>query len=69
MPGMDGIEVLESLAGDSSTAGIPVVIVSARTDEATLKQARAAGARHCIAKPFRNADLLKVVESMITRKK
>jgi DNA-binding response OmpR family regulator len=68
MPGKDGIEVLESLAGDRHTAGVPVVIVSARTDEATIKRARTAGARYYLPKPFRNSDLLKIVESVVAKR-
>ncbi|MDZ7814680.1 MAG: response regulator [Planctomycetota bacterium] len=64
MPDKDGLEVLESLAGDRGTSNVPVVVVSARTDEQTVKQARAAGARYFLPKPFRNADLLKIVEGV-----
>lgn len=50
MPGMDGVEVLDHLALDVETAGVPVVIVSAYSSDRRLrcrKQIRA-----IVQKPF-----------------
>ena len=44
MPGMSGIDVLESLRTDPRTRDIPVVIYSACSDETQMARARNAGA-------------------------
>ncbi|MGH9887961.1 MAG: response regulator, partial [bacterium] len=52
MPEMTGFEVLEALSGDESTARIPVVILTARGDEADVQRGLALGARRYMSKPF-----------------
>jgi len=56
MPGMDGLEVCRRLRDDELTAGIPLVLLTARAQLAGA-QARAVGARGVIVKPF-EIDLL-----------
>lgn len=52
MPGMDGPAVLAQLRGSAETAEIPVVFITARTQQQEVAQLRALGARGVIAKPF-----------------
>jgi len=66
MPGLDGFDVLARLSKSPDTARVPVIILSARTDQATIRRALAAGAAHFIQKPFRNADLLKIIERTLS---
>jgi diguanylate cyclase (GGDEF)-like protein len=53
MPGMDGFEVCRRLKADPATADVPVVFVTARTDD--VSQGFAAGGADYISKPI-NAD-------------
>lgn len=57
MPGMDGFETCRRLKADPLTAHVPVVFVTAKTDE--LDQGRAAGGVDWITKPV---DALRVRE-------
>lgn len=52
MPVMDGYTVLDELAKDARTAGIPVLVLSARAIPAEAKRATEAGARRFLEKPF-----------------
>ena len=51
MPGMDGYEVCRRLLGDSATADIPIVLLTARQN-LDAERVRASGARGVITKPF-----------------
>jgi len=53
MPGMDGFEVCRRLKADPATADLPVIFVTARTDD--VSQGFAAGGSDYISKPI-NAD-------------
>ena len=50
MPAMDGRATLKALRGETSTAGIPVVLMSAASDDA--RELTPLGAAGVIAKPF-----------------
>jgi CheY-like chemotaxis protein len=52
MPGMDGPTVFARLKANPSTAGIPVVFITARTQSIEVNGYRALGARGVLAKPF-----------------
>lgn len=52
MPEMDGPETLRRLNGASSTSGIPVVFITARTQTHEVERYRTMGAVGVIAKPF-----------------
>ncbi len=52
MPGLSGFDVLEALGRDHEKARIPVVVLSARGDEASMRRGLALGARRYISKPF-----------------
>jgi DNA-binding response OmpR family regulator len=52
MPQMDGWDVLRALKEDSTTAGIPVVMLTARTSEADQIRAWGEGILEYLAKPF-----------------
>jgi DNA-binding response OmpR family regulator len=52
MPGMDGAEVCRRLKADAATATIPVVFLTARSQESEIAAGLALGARGYIVKPF-----------------
>jgi CheY-like chemotaxis protein len=61
MPRMTGTEVLAALRAEEATAGIRVVLLSARAQEADVERGLEAGADAYLAKPFQAPELLEVV--------
>jgi DNA-binding response OmpR family regulator len=57
MPNVDGIEVLRQLRANEATAGVPVVILSARVSIEDQIEGIAAGADDYLTKPFSPRDL------------
>ncbi|HKM34399.1 MAG TPA: diguanylate cyclase [Lachnospiraceae bacterium] len=58
MPGIDGFEILEQLKGNEVTKDIPVVFLTALSDEATEEKGFMKGAMDYIKKPF-NAHIVR----------
>ena len=58
MPGMDGYEVCKMLKNSSRTVNIPVIFITALSDESDEARGLALGAVDFITKPF-NPDLVK----------
>ncbi len=58
MPGMSGYEVCEKLKADDETSSIPIVFLTAMTEEQDEAKGLALGAIDYITKPF-NPDLVK----------
>ena len=52
MPGMSGLEVLYELQHDPATQEIPVILISARSQEEDVATGMAAGAKAYVGKPF-----------------
>ena len=52
MPGMDGLEVCRLLKADPSTAGIPVIFITAKDDAVDVVNGFAVGGVDYISKPF-----------------
>jgi putative two-component system response regulator len=67
MPGMDGFTALENLMKNEGTAKIPVIFLTASTDEALKVQGMESGAVDFITKPFSESDLLNRIASIIQR--
>ncbi len=57
MPGVDGFEVCRYLRRDPATASIPIVIVSANSEQGYKDAASAAGANAYLVKPAMIEDL------------
>jgi len=64
LPGMDGLDVLRALRGRSQ---VPVVVLSARHDEATKVEALDAGADDYVTKPFGMSELLARLRTAVRR--
>jgi diguanylate cyclase (GGDEF)-like protein len=58
MPEMDGFEVARLLKQNSMTKDIPIIFVTAKTDEQSLKEAFDRGGIDYIVKPYRDYELL-----------
>ena len=67
MPRMDGLEVARALKGDPATAGIPIVMLSAKAQAADVEAGRAAGADDYVTKPFDPLDLFRRVEELVAK--
>ncbi len=67
MPKMNGIEVCEALRAGPSTAHIPIILLTAKAQEAELVRGMDAGADDYIVKPFSPNDLLIRVSSLLAR--
>jgi CheY-like chemotaxis protein len=65
LPGMDGFEILRQVRADPQLADVPVIISSARAQAASKRQAAELGATAYLTKPYRKADLLEMVGSLI----
>jgi response regulator of citrate/malate metabolism len=63
LPGLSGLEVLRALRGGRASQA-EVVAVTAARDLATVREARLAGVRHYLAKPFSAADLKSRLEEI-----
>jgi two-component system chemotaxis response regulator CheY len=57
MPRLSGMELLARVKADPRFAGLPVVLVSAAADGATMQQATSLGADGYIVKPFDGAEV------------
>jgi len=68
MPKMDGYEVCRRLKKDPEYAKIPVIMLSAKAQEADKAMGEEAGARAYIAKPFEPGVLLDEIKEALAKK-
>ena len=66
LPGMDGIEVCRRIRAEQ--ADLPVLMLTARTDEVDFVVGLDAGADDYVSKPFRLAELLARVRALLRRR-
>ena len=69
LPDMDGTEVLQVLAADPATAGIPVIMLTARVDVRDEQAAWELGVFDYITKPFERERLLQIVGTALDPEK
>lgn len=67
MPRLSGTELLTQLKADPTQAGLPVLMLTARADEAHRLQALAVGVDDYLTKPFAPAELLARVRALLAR--
>jgi signal transduction histidine kinase len=65
MPEKDGLQACREIRERTSTAGIPVVLLTARADEETKLAALAAGASDFLAKPFSSTELHVRIKNLV----
>ena len=67
MPGLDGIEVCRMLKMDPVTRGIPVIILSAKDEEADIVLGLGVGADDYLSKPFSPRELTARIRAVLRR--
>jgi two-component system phosphate regulon response regulator PhoB len=65
MPGLAGVEVCRALREDPATAGIRIVMLTARSQDSDREHAEAMGADDYITKPFSPIELLEKVRDVL----
>jgi two-component system alkaline phosphatase synthesis response regulator PhoP len=68
LPGVDGLEVCKILKRDSKTSGIPVVMLTAKGEEADIVTGLELGADDYVTKPFSPRVLLARIRAVLRRK-
>lgn len=65
MPHMTGIDVMNALTELGQDDWLPVLVLTAQTDDATREQALAAGARDFVNKPFKQWEALQRIQNLL----
>ncbi|MCU0755647.1 MAG: response regulator [Xanthomonadales bacterium] len=69
MPGRDGYALLRALRADPDTAGVPVLLLSARSRTRDVVAGLEAGADDYLAKPFEPAELIARIQALLDRRR
>lgn len=64
MPGVDGFTLIEELKTLPDVGDIPIVIMSAKSDQHTIDRASSLGIKKFLAKPCSPEKLLKSIEEL-----
>lgn len=65
MPKMSGLELARALKADEATAGIPVVLLSAKAQVHDVREGMDAGADDYVTKPFEPLELVALVNALL----
>lgn len=68
LPGVDGFDITKIIKADKQKAGIPIVMVTAKADEADKVAGLEIGADHYVTKPFSPRELLAIVKATLRRR-
>jgi CheY-like chemotaxis protein len=69
MPGMDGMQVLDAIRADPRLASLPVILVTAKTEDHDLLEGYRAGAQYYVTKPFTSRQLLYAISLVLGAEK
>ena len=69
MPEMDGNELTRQLKGDPNTSHLPIILLTAKTQEEDRKESMLIGADDYVTKPFRLGDLDLRIKNLIENRK
>lgn len=64
MPKINGFDFLKEMKGDKKTKDIPIIVVSALTDQENIQKAMSLGANEFITKPVDVQKLVDIVASV-----
>ncbi len=67
LPGLDGLEVCRALKADAVTAGVPVIMVTAKGEESDVVLGLGIGADDYVTKPFSPKELIARVRAVLRR--
>lgn len=67
LPLLDGFEVCRRIKENPETSTIPVVMLTARKNSQDRARGLEAGADAYITKPFRSAQVIEIIESLLNR--
>ncbi|QDU23097.1 response regulator [Urbifossiella limnaea] len=67
LPGMSGLDVCRELRGGERTKDIPIIMLTARSEETDQVEGFARGADDYVTKPFSNKVLLQRVKAVLRR--
>ena len=67
MPGLSGIDVCRMLRADPATAGILIIMLTARVQEQDVEGGFSAGADDYVTKPFSPRELVSRIQALLSR--
>jgi DNA-binding response OmpR family regulator len=67
LPGMDGMQVCQALRAEPTTSGLPILILTARGEEADRVRGLELGADDYVTKPFSPKELVARVGALLRR--
>jgi CheY-like chemotaxis protein len=67
MPGFDGFDALKLLKSDEATRDVPVIMVTAKSRQDDVREARRLGAGDYISKPWESGEVEERVERALQR--
>ena len=69
MPEMNGLELTRTIKGDPNFSHLPIILLTAKTQEQDVKEALQYGADEYLRKPFRLGDLKLRIDNIIENRK
>ena len=67
MPGLSGIDVCRMLRADPATAGMLIIMLTARVQEQDVEGGFSAGADDYVTKPFSPRELVSRIQALLSR--
>ncbi len=67
LPGLDGLEICRAMRSDPATAGVPIIMLTARAEEADRVVGLELGADDYVTKPFSPKELVARVGALLRR--
>jgi two-component system chemotaxis response regulator CheY len=64
MPRMNGIQMVQRIKAEPSHSQLPILMLTSEGDPGLIKQAKAAGARGWVVKPFNPTHLVAAVQKL-----
>lgn len=65
MPKMDGFETCRQLRAHEATRGIPIILVTTRSEAANVEKGFSCGCNDYVTKPINNNELLSKVKNLL----